>query len=142
MKVTLLGLHDRGVIDKERVHFRADVDIDLSFFVVLDSFWVDAKSVQAGYRTGHWFAPRTIKKSEHVVLYTRSGNENTEPHTDGNTYHFLFRGCGNAIYANANATAVLMEITTWVSTAPATSLPEPKSPLSGFTKLGDLMSRK
>jgi hypothetical protein len=119
MKVTLLGLYDRGVIANERVHFRAEDDLDLAFFVVLDSLWVDSSKVQAGFRTGYWFPPRTIKKGEHVVLYTRSGTPNTEPHTDGATYHFVFRGQGNPIYTNTTATAVLMEINTWVSTQPA-----------------------
>src|SRR5450755_2032278 len=100
MKVTLLGIYDRGNIAKERLHFRAESDLDLAFFVVLDSLWINATQVQAGYRTAYWFPPHAVKRSENVVLYTRSGNETIEPHTDGAVYHFLFRGSGAAIYVN------------------------------------------
>jgi hypothetical protein len=129
MKVTLLGLYDRGVIAKERVHFRAEVDLDLSFFIILDSFWVDQTRVQAGDRLVHWFAPRAIKRGEHVVLYTRAGNPSTEPRTDGSTYHFVFRGQGNAVYLSPSATAIVMEIQTWVSTP---AIPSVGNLLSGL----------
>jgi hypothetical protein len=119
MKISLLGLYDRGVIDKERVHLRAEVDLDLSFFVVLDSLWVDQTKVYAGDRMAHWFAPRAIQRNEHVVLYTRAGNPTTEPHTDGSTYHFVFRGQGTPVYLTPAATAIVMELNTWISTPAA-----------------------
>jgi hypothetical protein len=129
MKVTLLGVYDRGVISKERVHFRADVDLNLSFFIVLDSFWIDATNVQAGYRAGYWFAPHSVKKSENVVLYTRAGTPSTEEHSDGATYHFVFRGNTEAAYTTPKASAIVMEINTWISTP---AVPTVGSLLSGL----------
>jgi len=131
MKFTLLGLYDRGVLSKERVHFRADIDLDLSFFMVLDSFWLGVNQVQAGYRAGYWFPPHAVKRYQHVVLYTRPGNPTIETHSDGSTYHFLFRGSSAAIYTTPSASAVLLEINTWAS-IPAAA-PTIGSALGGVT---------
>ena len=122
MKITLLGLYDRGILSNERVHFRAEEDLNLSFFMVLDSFWADATQVQAGYRAGFWFRPQTIKNSQHVVVYSRAGSPSTETHSDGATYNFICRGSSAPIYSDPRSTAIVMEINTWISTAPAQDL--------------------
>jgi hypothetical protein len=127
MKISLVGIYDRGSLEKERLHFRAEVDLDLSFFVVLDSHYLQPTTVEAANRMGYWFVPRSVKKGENVVLYSRAGSTNTETRPDGAIYHFMFRGHSNPLYASPNACAVLMEVQTWITTpqAPKPSLPSP-----------------
>ncbi len=79
MKVSVAGIYDRGILDKERVHFRADTDLDLSFFVLLDTQSVGPTQVSAGNLSAYWFAPRAIPRGHHLVVYTRTGNSNSEP---------------------------------------------------------------
>ena len=116
VKISLSGIYERGILDKERVHFRADTDIDLSFFVLLDTSWKNSSQVYAGNRSTFWFAPQAIPKGQHVVVYTRAGTPNVEKRTDGSIYHFVFRGLLNPLYAHDDACVVLMEMQTWAST--------------------------
>jgi hypothetical protein len=140
MKVSLAGIYDRGILDKERVHFRADADLDLSFFILLDTQQANLSQVSAGNLSAYWFAARSIPRGQHVVVYTRSGYENVETRNDGSTYHFLFRGLHNPLYALPQARAVLVEVQTWnATTATTTSLPPlPPGPLLSGLGLADL----
>jgi hypothetical protein len=140
MNVSVAGIYERGVLDKERVHFRADTDIDLSFFVLLDTSRVNSTQVYAGNHSAFWFAPQGIPKGQHVVVYTRAGTPNVEKRDDGSIYNFLFRGLANPLYAHDEACVVLLEIQTWVSTLLKTTALPPLGPAapSGLGLLGAL----
>jgi hypothetical protein len=135
MKASIAGIYDRGILDKERVHFRADTDLNLSFYVLLDSFWKPPNQVSAGNVSGYWFPPATIPRGEHFVVYTRSGSPNRESREDGSIFHFLFRGLARPLYENPHSCAVLVEAVTWDTTkvisAPLSPLP-PAAPLSSL----------
>ena len=140
MKISVSGIYERGILDKERVHFRADTDIDLSFFVLLDTARMNATQVYAGNRSAFWFAPQAIPKGHHVVVYTRAGTPNVETRKDGSIYHFFFRGLPNPLYKPDAACVVVMEIQTWVSTFLQTAAlpPLPPPAPSGLGFLGAL----
>jgi hypothetical protein len=138
VKASIAGIYDRGSLDKERVHFRADVDLDLSFFILLDSQFVPLlmSQVSAGNHSAFWFGPQQIPRGHHVVVYTRAGVPNVETREDGSVYHFFFRSQSNPLYALPQACAVVLEVQTWASTgmSPATALPPLPSP--ELTSLG------
>ena len=135
MKVSIAGIYDRGTLDKERVHFRADTDINLSFFVLLDTTWMTSAEVSAGNHSAYWFPPHAIQRGQHVVVYTRHGTANTETRPDGSTFHFLFRGLPNPLYARPEACVVLMEVQLWESTQNDTKAMPPLPGLSPPSKL-------
>jgi hypothetical protein len=128
MKVSVAGIYERGILDKERVHFRADTDIDLSFFVLLDTTRVNATQVHAGNLSAFWFPPQPIPRGQNIVVYTRAGQPNVEKRNDGSIYNFLFRGLPNPLYALDEACVVLMEVQTWVSTLLQTASLAPLPP--------------
>jgi hypothetical protein len=137
MKVSLAGIYDRGSHEKERVHFRADYDLNLSFFVLLDTVRINTTEVSAGNLKAYWFPPRQIPRGQHIVVYTRAGNTNVETRKDGAIYHFLFRGLPNSLYSLPEASAVLMEVQTWVSALANTSSLPPLPPQpSGLAAAG------
>jgi hypothetical protein len=160
MKVSVAGIYERGILDKERFHFRADTDIDLSFFVMLDTVRMNANQVYSGNRVTFWFAPQAIPRGQHVVVYTRAGTPTVEKRDDGSIYNFLFRGLTHPLYELNEACVVLMEVQTWVSTflqtIPLPPLPPPppqrglgaalaaaaqptyNAPLSSLGDLGDV----
>lgn len=135
MKVSVAGIYDRGVLDKERVHFRADTDLDLSFFVLLDTQSMTPTQVSAGNLSAYWFAPRAIPRGQHVVVYTRVGNVSAETRNDGSVFHFLFRGLPNPLYALPQARAVVMEVQTWAATGVSTATLPPLPPVTSLTGL-------
>jgi hypothetical protein len=122
MKATWVGIYDRGNIANERVHFRASVDIDLRFCVILDthyqqpSIFQPGGVIEAGSKNCYWFAPFIIKAGQNVVLYTRVGNQNTETRPDGSVFHFFFRGLTQPLFQQTNRCAVLFEINNWATT--------------------------
>jgi hypothetical protein len=137
MRISLAGIYDRGSHEKERVHFRADYDVNLSFYVLLDTMRNNTSEVSAGNLSAFWFGPREIPRGHHVVVYTRAGNTNIEKRDDGSIYHFLFRGLPNSLYAVPEASAVLMEVQTWVTAQVDTSTLPPLPPQpSGLAAAG------
>lgn len=122
MKVTWVGIYDRGNLANERVHFRANVDIQLNYFVVLDTillqqpaFLVEGR-IQSANRNCYWFGQFEVKAGQNVVLYTRLGSQSTETRTDGQVYHFFFRGLPQPLYQLPLSCAVVMEINNWQTT--------------------------
>lgn len=134
MKVSWVGIYDRGKIASERAHFRATVDFDLQFVVVLDSERTlklpppappspleglllppvaSPDTVQAGNKDCFWFPALRVKTGENVVLYTRGGTANTETRADGQVYHFFFRGLTTPKYPLLTHCAVLFEVNSW-----------------------------
>jgi len=142
MKVVLLGIYDRGKMESERLHFRANTDIDLRYYCILDSthilpaannllapnpfvppnpylFPVTAPatgSIYAGQKTCFWFTSRTIRAYQNIVLYTRAGVPNEESRPDGMYFHFLFRGLKSPIYTDPKASATIFELNDWITT--------------------------
>ena len=138
MKLNIVGIYDRGILPKERVHCRAEVDLDMSFIALLDTTMVSATEVKAGELKCYWFLPLKVQAGEHVVIYTRAGVANAENRADGSRYHFLFRGLVNTLYASASSVATLLSIDTWTTIAPPGPGIAPPSALSSglFTGLG------
>lgn len=116
MKAVWLGIYERGVITSERVHFRASVDFDLNFYVIVDTKKIDNGRIFLNQRSCFWFAPLKIKAGDNIVLYTRQGVPSVETRKDGGVFHFLFRGLDKPIYAEPQDCAVLLEINSWITT--------------------------
>lgn len=146
MKISVAGIYDRGNLEKERVHFRADTDLDLSYFVLLDTMWINATQVSAGNHSAYWFSPQQIPRGHHVVVYTREGTPSVETRADQSVYHFVFRGLQHPLYITSQASVVLIEAQTWtampIQITPLPPLPPVTPPLgSMFTfspTVGDL----
>lgn len=134
----LIGIYDRGILDRERVHFQAETDIDLQFCVVMDTFFRDESSVQAGQRLCYWFAKKQIKAGENVVLYSRAGIDSTENRENGVVFHFFFRENSSVLYSDPKTTVSLMTIANWqtmrTQIPPAAGIPAPKSIFDALNK--------
>jgi hypothetical protein len=117
MKVTLVGIYERGILNNERVHFRASVDLDLNYYAVFDTQHLDANRIFLDHKSCYWFSAKQIKTGDNIVLYTRAGVPNVETRNDGTIYHFFFRGLNNPLYPNPKNCAVILEINSWISSA-------------------------
>ena len=115
MKVICLGIYDRGDISKERVHLRAIADIDLKFYAVYDTVYTAEDKVQTQNKNCFWFPSFQVKAGQNVVIYTRAGNQNTEPRNDGTVFHFFFRGLVLPIYKPVENCAVIFEMANWIT---------------------------
>jgi len=138
MNASLAGIYDRGILEKERVHFRANVDLDLSFYVLLDTVVINQNQVTATNLSAYWFPPQKILRGQHVVVYTRAGTATSETRPDGTQYHFLFRALAHSLYPHLTSCAVLVEVSTWATT---TTVMPPLAPLPplGVAPLSSLL---
>ena len=78
MKISISGIYDRGNLAFERVHLCADETLDLFFFMMFDTTTAPGGLVSAGNHMGYWFAPVQVLRGEHIVVDTRTGNNNAE----------------------------------------------------------------
>ena len=92
MKVSIAGIWDRGIHDKERIHLRADVALNLSFYVLLDTSEIGLNQISAGSLNAYWFPPKDLNRGDNVVVYSRGGSASSETRVDGSVWHFIFRG--------------------------------------------------
>jgi len=114
MKISEKTFADRGDLDKERVGFKALVDLDLKYYVILDTRFASPTSISALQKTCYWPAPKPIKAGEKVVIYTRSGTNSTETVKDG-ICHFIFRGLTAPLYTDERTCAVVLEVGDWMT---------------------------
>ena len=116
MKLQIKAVYDRGVLSKERIHLVANADIDLKFYLMLDTTYTAANSISNLERHAFWFSPRVIKAGENVVLYTKKGTESVETKENLGKFHFLYRGLDQTVWNKDADCAVLFEINTWATT--------------------------
>jgi hypothetical protein len=112
MRLEVVGIYDRGDLSKERLHLRATMGINLSFYVVLDSFRLTETTVRALQTTCYWFSNKAVPTGFNVVLYTRSGVSTEEKKLE-ESYLFLFRGLVAPLYTDSKALPVVLELIDW-----------------------------
>ena len=113
MKVELVEIADRGVLDKERVRLRVLEDANMTNYAIFDSRYSSPSSIQNGQKACYWCPPTMVKAGANVVIYTRAGNPNTETAPDGTISHFMFRNQPSPLYSDPASCAVLFEILHW-----------------------------
>jgi hypothetical protein len=110
MKIEAVGIYDRGDLTKERLHLRALADIELNAYLVLDTNYVTATTIQVGQRQCYWLPPKSVKAGESVIVYTRVGSPSTETQEDGTIHHFIFRQNDRTLYHDKKSCAVTFEL--------------------------------
>jgi hypothetical protein len=116
MRVSILQLVDRGVVEKERLHLSVLVDTNLAYYVVFNTT-KSGNGVTPIPQNTYWFIDTPVKAGDHVILYTTSGVNQSSARSDGKKNHFFYWGLTNAIWRDPIACAVLFEVSEW-STSP------------------------
>lgn len=115
MNFKVMSIGDRGNAQSERLHIAVVADTNLVYCVIFDTTYVGA-GVATPPRTTYWFVPQDVKAGDNVVLYTRSGQKNSQQRSDGKMNHFFFWGLGAPLWANSDSCAVVVEIKEWIAT--------------------------
>jgi len=112
MKLAIVRIADRGSLD-ERLHLRVLADTNLSYYVVLNTTYLDPGRVDAGAKGAYWFAPTPVKAGDTVVLCSRSGAQGQTKNADGTTNYFFFWGFPQPVWNSTGKCVVVMEMNTW-----------------------------
>jgi hypothetical protein len=120
MRLSIAGIFDRGIANKERIALSVGVEAQLSFYVILLSRYnIGRQTIMSGNLASYWFPPSVVKPGDFVILYTGAGANAREPRAgSASTNHFLHWGQRNTIFNDSETCAVLLELTTWSTSPP------------------------
>ena len=116
MKLKLLKIIERGVLKDERVHLLAEVDLNLTFYLIFSTYRIGDGVSRMPERV-YWFPEHEVKAGDHVILYTRAGTDSTNRRNDGATNHFFFQDLDSALYTKSSACVLALEVNTWMTSA-------------------------
>lgn len=119
MRLSIAGILDRGVSNKERVALTVAVESNLAYYaVILSSYLPGRQQIHSERLSVYWFSPAIVKPGDFVILYTGPGRNAPESRPDGGTNHFYHWGLPNTVFNNSESCAILLEISTWITSPP------------------------
>lgn len=113
MKITISQIYKRGVPSEERLIMKVLNDVNLSFFVVLDTVYSTPQTISTIAKHTFWFKPKPVKAGDTVVLYTKEGTPSEKKLDDGTTAHFYYWNQRNPLWNLTGNCAVVMELNSW-----------------------------
>jgi hypothetical protein len=116
MKLQVIRIADRGVVNSERLHLSVLQETNLSFYAVLLSRYMTPTGVASGNLTSFWFPAQPVKPGDQVVLSSCSGTPNARKEPNGTTTHFYYWGLPNAVWNDPPRCAVVLEVINWGTT--------------------------
>jgi hypothetical protein len=113
MRLKLLRIVDRGVSQKERLHLSVVADVNLNYFVVFDTEYDTNNTIVAVPKRTYWFAEYSVRTGDHVILYTKPGQQSSKQRIDGFKNHFFYWGLDGPLWKHTRSCAVLLEVEEW-----------------------------
>jgi len=92
MNIAIDYIKDPGNLDKERIVFAVKNDEQLGKYLIAESVLIENSRFSAKIKNVYWFPDQELKQGDKVVLYTKSGNNNTNKNEDGSTTYFYYWG--------------------------------------------------
>jgi len=116
MRIKIVGIIDRGVPDKERLHLSVLADVDIVNYVIFDTVKIaNGTKILAIPKRAFWFSSVQVRAGDNVVVYTRGGTPSKSIRPDGGHNHFFFWGQSSTLWHIPNSCAVVLEINEWVT---------------------------
>jgi hypothetical protein len=115
MKVKILNILDRGIGNKERIRLLVLADVNLTYFAVFDTEQTAPGRIVATPKHVHWFTNTPVKAGDTVVLYTGPGTSAVTKQPSGSTEYVFHWGQTNTLWNKPNDCAILLEISSWVT---------------------------
>jgi hypothetical protein len=69
MRVQLIGIADRGLPGKERLHLRALANLNVAQLLTLTSRYGSFTTVTSGALFAFWFPAKDVKAGDNIILY-------------------------------------------------------------------------
>jgi hypothetical protein len=116
MRLSIAGIFDRGVPNKERIGLTVAVEANLSFYgLLLTSYAPGGQTISAGSISAYWFPPGIVKPGDFVIIYTGAGTNTTEQRQGGGTNYFFHWGLPRTVFEKSEVCAVLFELASWAT---------------------------
>lgn len=109
MKISLTSFANPGFLDKERVVFKVEEDLEIGDFLALCTRFSPPNSGSAGANWAYWFPDMKVKKDDLVVLYTKKGSDKKKDIGGDRTAYFFYWGFDSAIWGGQQNALALVQ---------------------------------
>ena len=113
MKIKVIGIKDAGRLEDERVILIATEDVDLGDYMTCYVNEIGESTISTDIQSTFWFPDIMLKKRDHVVVYTRSGQRGRKVSDDGSTVYFYYRNSDNPLCVSDSIGAIILEVSMW-----------------------------
>jgi hypothetical protein len=113
MDIEIVGIKEKGNLDKERIVLKALSDLELGFVMVFLTVGIKGKSFTSTPESVFWFPDKQVSKGDLIVLYTKKGKNTEHKNAGGNTSHFFYMNIDKHYFDTPDKIAVLIEANGW-----------------------------
>ena len=115
MELKISAIGDRGVLKDERIGFNVLKDCELKFYQLFRTSFGDLGNFYNRGKAAYWFAPKNVKAGDKIVVYSKSGTDNSKLNEDGTTTYWYYWGLSEPIFSDDKNGIVLVQINDWES---------------------------
>jgi hypothetical protein len=116
MNLNIVRIEGRGANNTERVVLKAAADLNLTYYLLVDTTYSTPTSISNLLRHVFWFPTFNVKAGDFVVVYSGVGTQKTMPNTGGvGQTHFFYWNLRETVWNNTGDCAVLMEVANWTT---------------------------
>lgn len=112
MKLKLRSILAAGDLRNERLTLRAESDLDLGEYAVLQVPLIGRDLMTDVFHT-FWFPYQEIERGDLVVIYTKKGEVRSKMLETGSRAHFFYWNVGEAIWNDSERAAVVLRAADW-----------------------------
>ncbi|MDN5216625.1 hypothetical protein QQ020_31440 [Fulvivirgaceae bacterium BMA12] len=113
MELKISGIGDRGFLKDERIGFNVIKDCELKFYQLFRTNFGSSGGFYNRAKSAYWFAPKKVKAGDKIVVYSKSGTDNSKVNQDGTTTYWFYWGLSEPIFTDEKKGIVLVEINDW-----------------------------
>ena len=112
MDVVLRSIADPGNLDKERVVLKVDADCDIGDYILLVTGQRKG-AVTNNIRSSFWFPDKLVRRDDLIVVYTKTGTQNSRIQPSGSEIHFFYWDIAETMWDTGRHAAVLVHVDAW-----------------------------
>lgn len=111
--IRFLHVRNRGVLEKERLVFKADEPVDLGRYFLFKTTLLDDDHVSSRVESTYWFPDKIIKIGDLIIVYSKIGTESDKTNEDKTKSHFFYWDSERPLWSKKDDCPVLSRIGHW-----------------------------
>lgn len=110
MRLEIIGVKDKGLLQRERLVLRASDTGDAGNFIILSTLASsDGLPFSGSPKAAFWMPDVIVQKGDFIVLYTKSGTSSSKVGSKGKTTYFHYIAKDESIWSD-NSSAVVCSV--------------------------------
>ena len=110
-ELTVTGIYDRGVPNRECIGLQVNVEVDLGRFGLMLGRYTDPHSALPYFDNLFWFGDGVVKRGDWLFVYTGSGKPRNSKASNGvNDIFCLFWGRPTTLFAETSIAPILFRV--------------------------------